>query len=100
MNSISVWAELGPRLAQLAGRSLQVRTEQWRSGDQPVYVSDTRRAEHDFYWTPQVSLDEGLHRLWAWAQSLLVPQPLSAAPVSPVLRAVPSANVAFAGPSS
>jgi CDP-paratose 2-epimerase len=65
-NSISVWAELGPRLAQLASRSL----------------------------------DEGLHRLWTWAQSLAVRQPLSAAPVSPVFRAVPSANVALAGPSS
>src|SRR5438046_9044720 len=56
VNSISVWAELGPRLAQLAGRSLQVRTEQWRPGDQPIYVSDTRRAEHDFCWTPPVGL--------------------------------------------
>ena len=69
-NSISVWTELEPRLARLAGRSPAARVEAWRPGDQPVYVSDTRRAEREFGWRPQVDLDAGLHRLWTWAQSL------------------------------
>jgi CDP-paratose 2-epimerase len=99
-NSLSVWAELGSRLEKLAGRPLRVRTEDWRPGDQPVYISDTRRAERDFAWTPQVGLDEGLRRLWTWAQSLAsTSQALVArAPTLPVLLPVPGANIALAGP--
>jgi len=69
-NGISVWEELRPRLEKLAGRCLRVRTDTWRPGDQPVYVSDTRRAERDFGWQPRVSVDEGLERLWQWATTL------------------------------
>jgi CDP-paratose 2-epimerase len=101
-NSLSVWAELGPRLEKLAGRPLRVRTEDWRPGDQPVYVSDTRQAQRDFSWIPQVSLDDGLRRLWGWAQSLAgTSQPVVSVPQTmPVRSPVPSANVAVAGPSA
>ncbi|MDQ6671104.1 MAG: GDP-mannose 4,6-dehydratase [Chloroflexota bacterium] len=103
-NTISVWAELGPRLEQLAGRRLQVRMEEWRPGDQPVYVSDTRRAERDFAWTPRVDVGEGLRRLWTWAQSLSNARQPIAPPhdIHPVLLPVPvpHANVAFVGPSA
>jgi CDP-paratose 2-epimerase len=99
-NSLSVWAELGPRLEKLAGRPLDVRTEDWRPGDQPVYVSDTRLAERDFSWRPQVRLDDGLRRLWAWAQSLVsTSQPVVTRPqVMPVLLPVPNAASAVTGP--
>jgi CDP-paratose 2-epimerase len=70
-NSVSVWTELAPRLEVLAGLRPAVRMERWRPGDQPVFVSDTRCAERDFGWVPQVGLDEGLRRLWEWAQSLV-----------------------------
>ena len=49
---LSIWAELRPRLEQLAGRPVQVQTDEWRPGDQPVYVSDTRKAGADFGWQP------------------------------------------------
>ncbi|MGI9148419.1 MAG: GDP-mannose 4,6-dehydratase, partial [Chloroflexota bacterium] len=102
-NSLSVWAELGPRLEQLARRKLRVRTEAWRPGDQPIYVSDTRRAERDFLWAPQVTLDEGLARLWAWAQTLVVndPEPIARRHSTPSrLVSAPYANGALAGPSA
>jgi CDP-paratose 2-epimerase len=69
-NSVSVWHELRPRLEQFADRSLKVTLESWRPGDQPVYVSDTRRAYHDFSWQPAIGVDEGLSRLWDWALEL------------------------------
>ncbi len=69
-NTVSIWAELRPRLEQLAGRKLHVRMHDWRPGDQPVYVSDTRRAQRDFGWQPRVGVDEGLRRLWQWAQAV------------------------------
>jgi UDP-glucose 4-epimerase len=66
-NTVSIWQELRPRLECLAGRPLDVRLSDWRPGDQPIYVSDTSRAQRDFGWTPRVGIDEGLERLWAWA---------------------------------
>jgi CDP-paratose 2-epimerase len=67
-NSVSIWRELGPRLEALTGRSIETAHESWRPGDQPVYVSDTSVAERDFGWTPRVSVDQGLERLWSWIQ--------------------------------
>ena len=66
-NAVSIWQELRPRLECLAGRPLSVHLSDWRPGDQPIYVSDTSRAQRDFGWTPRVGIDEGLERLWAWA---------------------------------
>jgi hypothetical protein len=35
-----------------------------------VYISDASQALRDFGWRPQVRVDEGLERLWSWAQLL------------------------------
>jgi CDP-paratose 2-epimerase len=80
-NSVSVWAELGPRLEELAGRTLQARNSGWRLGDQPAYFSNTLKAERDFGWRPQVGVDEGLRRLWEWAQMLSGQQPVPMDPI-------------------
>jgi CDP-paratose 2-epimerase len=69
-NSVSIWHELRPRLEQLASKPLHTKLDEWRPGDQPVYVSDTRRAQRDFSWQPVVDVDEGLRRLWDWARDL------------------------------
>jgi len=101
-NSISIWSELRPRLERLSGRRVAVTMHDWRPGDQPVYVSDTRRAQRDFNWQPRVSLDDGLQRLWAWAvvlegQSEMLDGPIVAG--SPRLP-VATSGVALAGPSA
>lgn len=41
---------------------------EWRAGDQRVYISDVSKAERDFGWKPQVSADEGISQLIAWAR--------------------------------
>jgi CDP-paratose 2-epimerase len=69
-NSISIWEELRPRLEKITGRRISASLDGWRPGDQPVYVSDTRQALRDFGWRPEVCIDDGLERLWAWAQTL------------------------------
>lgn len=66
-NTVSIWHELCPRLERLAGRPLHAGLSAWRPGDQPIYVTNTSRAQHDFGWSPCVGVDEGLERLWAWA---------------------------------
>jgi CDP-paratose 2-epimerase len=68
-SQLSVWRETGPLLTQLAGRPLEVRTGDWRPGDQRIYVSDISKAKFDFGWEPRVSPVEGLTRLWNWVQS-------------------------------
>ena len=68
--AISIWHELRPRLERLAGHSLAARFSTWRPGDQPIYVSDTCKAQRDFGWSPRVQIDDGLERLWAWARIL------------------------------
>src|SRR5207244_3070941 len=44
-NTVSIWHELGPRLEQFSGRRVLAQLDGWRPGDQPVYVSDTRKAQ-------------------------------------------------------
>lgn len=102
-NSVSIWHELRPRLEQFRGRPVDAQLDGWRPGDQPVYVSDTRKAQRDFGWKPRVSIDEGLRRLWDWAQELSDGRAQIAAPrrdPRPLALAMPKADVAFAGPSA
>ena len=64
--TMSIWTEFGALLAELAGRPIPVTYGDWRPGDQPVYVSDIRKAERELGWTPRVSMREGVTRLWNW----------------------------------
>jgi CDP-paratose 2-epimerase len=65
-NTISIWAEFGPLLEELLGRPIPVRYGDWRPGDQPIYVSDVRKAERELGWRPRVSVREGVTRLFEW----------------------------------
>ncbi|MBN1888129.1 MAG: SDR family NAD(P)-dependent oxidoreductase [Thermoflexales bacterium] len=65
-NTMSIWVEFGPILQELAGHPIPVTYSTWRPGDQPVYVSDIRKAERELGWRPHVSVREGIERLWRW----------------------------------
>jgi CDP-paratose 2-epimerase len=99
-NSVSIWHELRPRLERFAGHKIHEQFDSWRPGDQPVYVSDTRKAFRDFGWKPRVGLDEGLRRLWDWALELTEGRAQSVTRSNPLGLALPQADVAFAGPSA
>lgn len=65
-NTLSIWAELQPKLEALAGERVPAELAEWRPGDQPIYVSNTTHARAAFGWAPTVSVDAGLERLWGW----------------------------------
>lgn len=68
-NTISIWAEFAPLLEKITGCSISVTYADWRPGDQPVYISDIRKAKQDFDWQPQVSITKGVTWLWQWIQA-------------------------------
>lgn len=68
-NTVSIWCDFAPRLEQLAGHPIEVTYGPWRPGDQPVYVSDVRKAERELGWRPTTSFDDGLTRLWRWVDA-------------------------------
>lgn len=65
LNTLSL-LELLEMLRQLAGRSVVHSFEDWRPGDQPVYVSDIRRAEELISWRPRVGVKQGFEQLYSW----------------------------------
>jgi CDP-paratose 2-epimerase len=65
-NTMSIWAEFGPMLEELAGHPIPVTYSDWRPGDQLVYVSDIRKAERELGWCPLVGVSEGINHLWQW----------------------------------
>lgn len=67
--AMSVWMEFRGILASLFGRPVEAAAwGNWRPGDQPVYISDTRKAACHFGWQPTFSKEEGIKRLLEWVQ--------------------------------
>ena len=48
------------------GHSLNTDFDDWRPGDQRVYVSDIRKAKNVLDWNPKVSVSQGVGRLFDW----------------------------------
>jgi CDP-paratose 2-epimerase len=68
-NTISVWQEFGPMLEASLGRALPILKDDWRPGDQRIFVSDIRKAEQQLGWKPRVSVQEGLDCLFEWVKA-------------------------------
>ena len=64
-NAVSL-LEVIAQLAELSGVEPRIRYGPRRQGDQPYYVSDTRRFTRATGWTPQVSVARGVPRLYHW----------------------------------
>lgn len=65
-NTISVWLEFKPILERLFKRKIDVIFSDWRPGDQPIFVSDIRKARKDFGWEPKVKAEDGIKKLYEW----------------------------------
>jgi CDP-paratose 2-epimerase len=64
-NAISL-LELIDRITDLTGRKVPYRFADWRPGDQPWYVTDTRALSAALGWAPQTSFSDGLRSLHTW----------------------------------
>jgi CDP-paratose 2-epimerase len=65
-NTLAVWSELGPMLESLLGFRIDVARDDWRPGDQRIFVADIRKAERELGWRPKVDKEEGVRRLYGW----------------------------------
>jgi CDP-paratose 2-epimerase len=57
------------RLERLCGSPIGLRRFDWRPGDQPVYVSDIRKAERELGWKPKIDPDNGVKQLFEWVSA-------------------------------
>lgn len=58
--------ELLQHIEALHGARPEVRYEDWRTGDQRYYVSDTAKFSELTGWRARTSVEEGLRRLYGW----------------------------------
>jgi CDP-paratose 2-epimerase len=65
-NTLAVWAEFGPMLEELMGRRIPVTYDDWRPGDQSIYVSDISKIRGELGWSPQIGVEQGIGRLYRW----------------------------------
>jgi len=70
-NQLSIWEEFRPLLEQMAGHPIAIDRGDWRPGDQRIYVSDIRKAARELDWKPQISVGEGINRLYRWVKDNL-----------------------------
>jgi CDP-paratose 2-epimerase len=78
-NAVSV-NEVVDRIGGLSRRAPRVGFQDWRTGDQRYYVSDTRKFAGLTGWRPRVPVAEGLSRLAEWLRDgagLVSPSSLS-----------------------
>ena len=64
-NTISL-LELVDFLRQVVGKNITVTFEQWRPGDQRVFVSNVSKAERVLSWSPSIGSSQGIGQLVEW----------------------------------
>jgi CDP-paratose 2-epimerase len=68
-NSVSL-LELLDLLERRVGSSIERQFDDWRPGDQRVYISDISKIRAETGWSPRVSVAEGVDRLLDWLRTL------------------------------
>jgi CDP-paratose 2-epimerase len=63
--SLSIW-ELFEIIEKLDNNKFKYSFGDWRPGDQKAYISEISKAKKDFNWSPKVSPQEGVKKLYNW----------------------------------
>lgn len=53
-------------LSEVTGSEYEIDFDDWREGDQRVYISDITRARDQLNWQPQTDLETGINRFVEW----------------------------------
>jgi CDP-paratose 2-epimerase len=53
-------------LRKILHRKVRYVFDEWRPGDQKVFVCDIRKSRHDLGWEPKIKASEGIARLSRW----------------------------------
>jgi CDP-paratose 2-epimerase len=69
-------------IEKIQGEPVAHNFDEWRRGDQRYYVSDTNKFEQVTGWRAQVTVEEGLIRLFDWLQSIQAQDRAKATPAS------------------
>ena len=67
-NTLSL-LELIAMLEERMGKRIPLKFEDWRPGDQPVFVCDVAKARARLGWSPQVDVREGVSRMADWLEA-------------------------------
>jgi CDP-paratose 2-epimerase len=62
--------ELLDHLESEYGYATSVEYDDWREGDQRVYVSDIARAREELDWRPEVDFEAGIRRYVDWLETV------------------------------
>ncbi len=68
-NTLSL-LELLAMLEDYTGKKIEVGFSEWRPSDQKVYISDIAKLKRELHWTPTISPQEGVKRLFEWGREL------------------------------
>lgn len=68
-NTLSIWYEFYPILESVFHHKIHATFSAQRPGDQPIYVSDIRKAERDFGWKPTTPISKGMQLIADWIQA-------------------------------
>jgi len=64
-NSMSL-LQLITMLEEMGGQRIANRWDEWRPGDQRVFICDLSKAQATFNWEPRISPAAGVRRLYEW----------------------------------
>jgi CDP-paratose 2-epimerase len=65
-NNTSSLLELVECLEAISGKRIAYSFADWRLGDQRIFISDVAKAERHLGWRPQVTVADGVERLYEW----------------------------------
>jgi CDP-paratose 2-epimerase len=65
-NTLAIWSDFGPLLAELRGAPVPVERGPWRPGDQLVFVANVERARRLLGWQPTITPAAGIADLYRW----------------------------------
>jgi CDP-paratose 2-epimerase len=84
--------EMLEQIESVTGYNPALRYSSVRPGDQPLYISDTSRMEHDTGWRPRRSVTQTLNAIYAFSQNY--PESVAARQLAPAPQMIAAEEVA------